>query len=81
MIDRSSLMERGNHVAVGLSEGNEPRADLRFRCRRDHEVKAVRELLVDDDGPREEAALAIDLGAHVLTDRGPPNIATRDQRR
>ena len=37
------------------------------------------EFLEDDDGPRKQAALAVDLGAHVLADRGPPDIATRNQ--
>ncbi len=37
------------------------------------------ELLEDDDGAREQAALAVDLGAHVLADRGPPDVASRDE--
>ena len=30
---------------------------------------------------QEQAALAVDLGAHVLADRGPPNVAGGDERR
>ena len=37
------------------------------------------EFLEDDDGPRKQTALAVDLGAHVLADRGPPDVASRDE--
>ena len=70
-------MKGPDHVPVGLTEGNEPRADFRLRSRGCYEVEAVREFLEDDDGAREQATLAVDLGAHVLTDGGPPDVASK----
>ncbi len=81
MIDRAGLMEGGNHFSIGLSERHIPRADLRLRRCGYHEVEAVGELLEDDDGPGKQTTLAVDLGAHVLADGGPPDVASRDERR
>jgi hypothetical protein len=41
----------------------------------------VCQLLEDDHRSREQPALAIDFGADVLTNRGPPDIASRDKGR
>ena len=81
MIDRACLMKGRDHPAVGLAEGDIPGTDLRLRCRGYDEVEAVGELLEDDDGAREKAVFAIDLGTNVLADRGPPDVASRDERR
>jgi hypothetical protein len=41
--------------------------------------KQLIHFLEDDDGPRQQTALAVDLGADILADRSPPNVAARDE--
>ena len=49
--------------------------------RGDDEIEGMRELLVDDDRPGKQIALAIDLVADILADSCPPYIALGHQRR
>lgn len=81
MIDRTSLMQGSDHLAVGLAERDIPRANLGLGGRRYHEVEAVRELLEDNDRPRETATLAVNLRADILADGSPPDITDRDKGR
>ena len=82
MVNRTSLMQRRNHLAVRLAEGDEPRTDFGFGGGGgDHEVEAVGKLLEDDHRAREQSALPVDLGADVLADGSPPDVAARDERR
>ena len=62
-----------------ISDANEPTPLFLLRRCRDDEVEAVSELFEDDDGAGKQVALAVDLGADVLTDRGPPDVASRDE--
>src|SRR4051812_9917907 len=64
-----------------MPEGDIPGPALRLRRCRNDEIEAVRQLPMDDDGPRKQRAFSIDLGPDVFANACPPNIAFRHERR
>lgn len=74
-------METRDHRSSVLPERHEPSPLPFLRRRRHHEIESVRQLLEDNDRPREQLALAINFRADVLADARPPYVPFRNVRR
>lgn len=81
VINRPRLVEARDHIAFPLAELHVPRTFVDLGGSRDNKIKAVCQLLENDNGPREKVALAVYLRTDILADARPPNVALRHQGR